>query len=220
MKTKLAIFDLDETLIQGDSTRLWTQYLWQYQIIRDASFLEADKKMMEQYQAGCLDMREYLQSSLKSIEGISVGQIDLWVKDFIERQISSIVYPEAVQTIINYRAQGIPIIIISATVSFIVKRIAEIFDAKLAIGIDIQQKNGCYTNQVEGIPSFKKGKVQRLCQWLDSQGIENPYIYFYTDSANDLPLCMFADEVFVVNADSRLQEIANIQNWQKLNWKL
>lgn len=220
MQNKLAIFDLDDTLIQGDSSVLWTQYLWDKKIIKDPRFVEADKTMMAQYNTGALDMATYLRFSLQSLANIKTEQVDLWLDDFIDTVIIPRIYPEGLNTIASYQSQGIPIIVISATVSFIVKKIANKLNVDVAMGIDIKQQNGCYTTEIEGIPTFKEGKVKRLTQWISHQPITDAYFYFYTDSANDLPMCHFADEVFIINGDPRLQQAANENNWPQYTWSL
>ncbi|GAB1440200.1 HAD family hydrolase [Providencia sp.] len=220
MQNKLAIFDLDDTLIQGDSSVLWTQYLWDQKIINDPQFVEADKTMMAQYNAGTLDMPTYLRFSLQSLAGVKIEQVDLWLNDFVSNVIMPRIYPDAIRTIDRYRAEGIPIVVISATVSFIVKKIAKKLGADVAMGIDIKQQNGCYHAEIEGIPTFKDGKVKRLLQWISRQPITDAYVYFYTDSANDLPMCQFADETFIVNGDARLLQAAIEHNWPQYQWNL
>ena len=220
MQNQLAIFDLDDTLIQGDSSVLWTQYLWDKQIIRDPQFVEADKAMMAQYNAGTLDMPTYLRFNLQTLANVKVEQVDIWLDDFVQTVILPRIYPEAIRTIANYRAKGLPIIVISATVAFIVKKIADQLNADVAMGIDIKQKDGCYTREIDGVPTFKEGKVKRLLAWVRHQLITDSYIYFYTDSANDLPMCQFADETFIVNGDSRLQQAATEYNWPQYTWHL
>ncbi|MGJ3354733.1 HAD family hydrolase [Providencia sp. Je.9.19] len=220
MQNKLAIFDLDDTLIQGDSSVLWTQYLWDKKIIKDPRFVEADKTMMAQYNAGSLDMATYLRFNLQSLANIKTEQVDLWLDDFIDTIIIPRIYPEGLSTIASYRSQKIPIIVISATVSFIVKKIANKLNADVAMGIDIKQQSGCYTTEIDGIPTFKEGKVKRLMHWVSHQPITDAYIYFYTDSANDLPMCYFADEVFIINGDPRLQQAALEHNWPQYTWSL
>ncbi|ETT08840.1 HAD family hydrolase [Providencia alcalifaciens] len=219
-QTKLAIFDLDDTLIRGDSSVLWTQYLWDKKIITDPRFVEADKEMMELYNAGNLDMVTYLKSNLQTLEGIKIELVDEWLEDFVETIILPRVYPTALSTITSYRSQGIPIIVISATVSFIVNKIADRLGADVSMGIDIKRSNGCYTAEVDGIPTFKEGKVKRLTQWISHQPITDAYIYFYTDSANDLPMCHFANETFIINGDSRLLQAANENHWSQYSWSL
>ncbi len=88
------------------------------------------------------------------------------------------------------------------------------------MGIDIKQKDGCYTREIDGVPTFKEGKVKRLLAWVRHQPITDAYIYFYTDSANDLPMCQFADETFIVNGDSRLQQAATEYNLPQYTWHL
>ena len=220
MHNKLAVFDLDDTLIQGDSSVLWTQYLWDKKIIKDPRFVEEDNAMMAQYNAGTLDMAAYLQCSLQTLAGVKVEQVDVWLDDFVENIILPRIYPAGVDAFARYRSQGIPIIIISATVAFIVQKIADKLGADVAMGIGIKQENGCYTAKIEGIPSFKEGKVKRLLQWISHQPITDAYVYFYTDSTNDLPMCQFADETFIVNGDSRLRQVANENHWPQYQWNL
>ncbi|EJD6377160.1 MULTISPECIES: HAD family hydrolase [Providencia] len=220
MQNKLAIFDLDDTLIQGDSSVLWTQYLWDRQIINDPQFVEADKAMMAQYNAGTLDMPTYLRFNLQTLANVKTEQVDIWLDDFVQSVILPRIYPEAIRTIANYRAKRIPIIVISATVSFIVKKIADQLNTDVAMGIDIKQQNGCYTTEIDGIPTFKEGKVKRLLDWIRHQPITDAYVYFYTDSANDLPMCQFADETFIINGDPRLLQAANENHWPQYQWNL
>lgn len=220
MQNKLAVFDLDGTLIEGDSSVLWTQYLWDKQIVTDPRFVDADKEMMAQYNAGNLEMATYLRFSLQALSDVTTQQVDLWLDDFVETIITPRIYSNGIRTIENYRQQGIPIIVISATVSFIVKKIAAKLGVDVVMGIDIKQKDGCYTTEIEGILTFKEGKVKRLLHWISHQPITDAYIYFYTDSANDLPMCQFSDEVFIVNGDPRLQQAAKENNWRQYSWTL
>ncbi|SFN87022.1 HAD family hydrolase [Xenorhabdus japonica] len=220
MSKKIAVFDLDETLICGDSGRLWTKYLWEKRIITDSRFIEADQKMMSDYCAGKLDMQEYLVFSLQALKQIPFEQIDIWLTDFVETKIKSIFYPAAQKQLDIYRQQNIPVIIISATVSFVVKKIASAFGIQTAMGIDMVMKEGCYTGEIHGIPTFREGKIACLQQWLEKQNLSPEHIEFYTDSINDLPMCLFANEVFTVNADKKLQSEAEIRGWNQLNWLL
>lgn len=217
---KLAVFDLDDTLIHGDSSVLWTQYLWDKKIIKDPHFVEEDKAMMAQYNAGTLDMAAYLQCNLQALADVKIEQVDIWLDDFVENTILPRIYPAGVDAFAQYRSREIPIIIVSATVAFIVQKIADKLGADVVMGIDIKQKNGCYTAEIEGIPSFKEGKVKRILQWISHQPINDAYIYFYTDSANDLPMCQFADEVFIVNGDQKLQQAAKENHWPQYQWNL
>ncbi|MDX7987146.1 HAD family hydrolase [Xenorhabdus sp. 12] len=220
MSQHIAVFDLDETLINGDSSQLWTQYLWEKKIITDPRFIEADQEMIIDYNAGKLDMHKYLACSLQALYQVPHEQVDVWLTDFVDNKIRPLFYPAALQQLDIYRQQHIPIIIISATVSFVVKKIAEAFGVQAALGIDMVMEDGCYTGNIQGIPAFREGKVTRLKQWLTEQDLSPQRISFYTDSINDLPMCLFADEVFTVNADPRLQSEADARGWTALNWAL
>ncbi|AOM42071.1 HAD family hydrolase [Xenorhabdus hominickii] len=220
MSQQIAVFDLDETLICGDSSQLWTNYLWEQGIITDPRFIEADQKMMADYSAGKLDMQEYLAFSLQALSQTPHEQIDIWLTDFVETKIKPLFYPAAEKQLALYRQQNIPIIIISATVSFVVKKISAAFGVQTAMGIDMEMKDGCYTGNIQGTPTFREGKVARLQQWLEEQNLSPQHISFYTDSMNDFPMCLFADEVFTINADKKLQAEAEIQGWKQLNWEL
>ncbi|CAM3833625.1 HAD family hydrolase [Xenorhabdus thuongxuanensis] len=220
MSKKIAVFDLDETLICGDSGRLWTEYLWEKRIITDPRFIEADQKMISDYCAGKLDMQKYLAFSLQALQQIPAEQIDIWLADFVETKIKPIFYPAAKKQLAIYQQQNIPLMIISATVSFVVKKIAAAFGIQTAMGIDMVMKEGCYTGDIQGILTFREGKVTRLQQWLEQQNLSPQHISFYTDSINDLPMCLFADEVFTINADNKLQSEAEIRGWKQLKWAL
>ena len=220
MASCFAVFDLDDTLIKGDCSILWTQFLWNKKIITDPQFLEADRNMMTQYSAGKLDMASYLAFSMQAIKDISIEQIDSWLDDFVETIILPNVFPEGIARLADYKRRKIPTIIISASISFIVKKIASRLGVDIAMGIDMKIENGAYSNKIVGIPSFKEGKVKRLTQWLNQQKIEDAEIIFYTDSSNDLPLCYFSDYVFTINADSRLSQAAIENKWTQLSWHI
>ncbi len=140
--------------------------------------------------------------------------------EFVKEKIRPRFYPQAKALVAEYQQQQIPVIIISATVSFIVKKIATELNIHTALGIDMVMENGCYTGQIDGIATFREGKVKRIKQWLEQQNSYPEIIRFYSDSINDLPMCQFADEVITINADTRLKAEAQQQGWQQLTWSL
>lgn len=216
----LAIFDLDETLLAGDSSRLWTAYLWDKKIVQDAHFLALDQQMIDDYHAGKLDMNNYLFQHLSYYNHFDVNQINQWVDDYINTYVEHLLYPQGREVIAHYKQQHIPVIIISATLSFLVNPIAKRLKADVSMGIDMQIKDNHYTGYVEGIPTFREGKVERLNQWKKANNINNYNVYFYTDSANDLPLCYQADHVMTVNADKKLVAVSDEKGWKQLYWDL
>ncbi|CAK9885877.1 MAG: putative phosphatase [Candidatus Erwinia impunctatus] len=218
--SQLAVFDLDHTLIAADSSELWTQYLWDKGIITDSAFLDNDAQIMSDYHAGKLDMAAYMASALEAISHATTDEIDLWATHFVNDTIPALVYPAARQQLDSYQRQQVPIVILSATSDFIVRAVGHYLGIEQAFGIELAVENKHYTGQLSGITTFREGKVEKLTQWMQQQQLSPQHIDFYTDSANDLPLCHFATEVFTVNADLRLAQAAQRHGWHTLHWTL
>ncbi|MBG3081943.1 HAD family hydrolase [Proteus mirabilis] len=219
-RDQLAVFDLDETLLAGDSSRLWTRYLWENKRVTDPAFLQLDEQMIADYYAGKLDMSQYLNQHLSHYKKYNIEEINQWIIDFTKTIIKPLLYPQGISIIAQYQQKNIPVIIISATVSFLVQAIAKQLNADVSMGIDMQIKDNHYTGYIEGIPTFREGKVIRLNQWRTENNIKNSYINFYTDSINDLPLCYQADNVITVNADQQLAQISAEKGWKQCHWDL
>lgn len=220
---KLTVFDLDETLVHGDSSLAWRKFLQDQGIITDPDFTRKDNEMMRQYAEGTLNIYEYLAFSLEPIANMPVSDVNQLVKTCITERVLPTAFVEGKALLKTLTAQQPDdILIISATVSFIVKPIAAALGVKHAIGIDMVTKNhggyDSYTTSVDGTPSFREGKVTRLQNWLTEHGRAYDHIAFYTDSINDLPLCEFADEVFTVNPCPQLRPIAEQRGWGILDW--
>lgn len=222
MKT-LTIFDLDETLVHGDTSVMWRQYLQNIGVITDPDFSRKDCDYMQQYADGTLDLGEYLHFSLSPIAATPTLHVDQWVQDCVHSRVIKYIYPEAKALIkqLTEGNDGGDILIISATVTFIVTAVAAELGIKNAIGVDLAIDNDCYTHHIIGTPSFREGKVTRLKQWL-AERASTPYdnITFYTDSINDLPLCEFAGTVFTVNPCQQLRPIAESRGWGILDWQM
>lgn len=219
---KLTVFDLDETLVHSDTSVIWRQYLQDIGVITDPNYAEKDKQYIQQYADGTLDLADYLHFSLSPIAHTPIEQVSTWLADCVHQRVTKAIFPEAKTLIKQLTADndGEDMLIISATVSFIVKAVATELGIKNAIGVDVAVDNNAYTHHVVGTPSFREGKVVRLKQWLVEQGKDAHYdhIAFYTDSINDLPLCEFADEVFTVNPCRQLRPIAEQRGWGILPW--
>lgn len=224
MMKKLTVFDLDDTLVHGDTSMIWRQYLQDISVITDPNYSQNDKKYMQQYADGTLDLAEYLHFSLSPIADTPIEKVTTWLADCVHTRVMPHIFPEAKALIKQLTADngGEDVLIISATVAFIVKAVANELGIKNAIGVDLNVANNRYTHHVVGTPSFREGKVIRLKQWLDEQGKAAHYdhITFYTDSINDLPLCEFADEVFTINPCPQLRPIAEQRGWGILPWSV
>nr|WP_223672929.1 HAD-IB family hydrolase [Proteus terrae] len=176
--------------------------------------------MIADYYAEKLNINQYLFQHLAYFKHYDIDKINHWVNDFTETRIKPLLYPQGISIITQYRQQNIPVIIISATMSFLVYAIAKQLNADVSMGIDMQIKDNHYTGFIEGIPTFREGKVERLNQWKEAKDINYTYIYFYTDSSNDLPLCYQADHVIAVNADKKLTQVSDEKAWEQQHWDL
>jgi HAD superfamily hydrolase (TIGR01490 family) len=219
MSQPLYIFDLDETLIGADSSMLWHQFLVEKGIVTDSNFLAEDKRLMGLYAAGDLDMPEYLNFAMAPLAKLTKAQVDNLVDECVEQHIMPTVFPQAQQLLAQLKQDNITTVLISATVSFIVKKVAIKLGIEHAMGIDMQVEDGCYTANILGVASYRDGKVIRLQSWLAEQTEVYSDSYFYTDSINDLPLCLFSHYPHVVNPCPQLADHAQAQNWPQLIWK-
>ncbi len=216
---KLYIFDLDETLLNGDSAMLWHQFLVKMDIIQQADFLQEDQRLMALYSQGKLDMQQYLNFCIAPISNITIKKIDELVKQFIATDITPRIFPQAKQLIKVLQSQKKEIIIISATVDFLVSKIAQSLAIKHHLAINLEIEDSCYRSSIKGVPSYQQGKVIRLKEWLEAQDTTYQSLCFYTDSINDLSLCEYADETHVVNPCSQLAHKADQNRWKKHNWQ-
>jgi len=219
MQTKLHIFDMDETLVNGDCASLWSLFLVEKGIALDPEYLATDKALMEQYAKGQLDMEEYIIYTLAPMTNISTKDVDILVDEFVETKILPLVFTQGIALIDKLRSDNLQCLIISATVSFIVEKVAKALGINQSLGIDLVIQNNCYVNKVTGIATYREGKILRLQQWLTEQENKFDEIHFYTDSINDLPLCEYADFVYLINPCPRLSEQAlKHPDWKVFNW--
>lgn len=218
MSQPLYVFDMDDTLIDGDCSMLWNQYLVEKGIVAIPDFLETDKKLMGLYSIGKMDMEEYLDFVMQPLFRIPQQEVDEMVDDFVTTCVRPRVFNEALALIDDLREQAHPMLIISATVSFIVKKVAHSLGISEAIGIDMQVKNGCYTSVIEGVPSYREGKIRRLKDWVGATSDHYNPVHFYTDSINDLPLCEYSDYAYLINPCPQLKEVASDKPWEIYHW--
>ncbi|WP_299194975.1 HAD family hydrolase [uncultured Amphritea sp.] len=213
----LAIFDLDETLLAGDSCTLFCQFLVD-EGIAAADFLQQDALMMERYHAQTLVLADYIRFLIEPVKHLSVDQIDALMPRFVERYIVPRIYPEAQQLLADYQQQGLRPLIISATSEFIVKAVAAQLGVSDLLAIQLQTENNFYTGDVRGVPTFREGKVTRLNSWLTDQQESLDGALFYSDSINDLPLLEQVEFPVAANPDTALMAIASQRNWPVLQW--
>ena len=218
MNGSLTIFDLDETLIAGDSALIWHEFLVQQGIITEPNFLQEDQRLMGLYAIGQLDMQDYLDFTMAAISHVPSHEVDRLAEICVTEKILPHLYPQAKKLLSELQKQQSYLLMISATASFLVNKVAKHLGFNAAMGIDLALKNGCYSSQIVGIATYQSGKVQRLNQWLNTQKTGFNPISFYTDSINDLPLCLQVDKPVMVNPCALLTVHAKAYQWPILSW--
>lgn len=219
MSQPLYVFDMDDTLVNGDCAMLWNAFMVEKGIVTDPEFLQKDREMMALYAKGQMDMEDYLAYTLQPITHIPANEIDKLVDEFVTNKILPRVFPEALVLINSLKAKKTALLIISATVTFIVKKVAQRIGIDQSIGIDLKMNQHFYSTEVSGIASYREGKIQRLKNWISQNDISFNDIHFYTDSINDLPLCLYADYTYLINPCEQLQnEAKGHSDWITYHW--
>ncbi len=209
----LALFDLDNTLIAGDSDHAWGEFLVNKQLVDADEYKQANDYYYKAYQAGNLDIHDYLTFSLRPLTQYSTQEMLAWREVFIKESILPLMLPKAAALLNQHREQGHQILIITATNRFITEPIAKLLGVEELIAVEPEFINGSYTGKVLGVPSFQEGKITRLNEWLANKDLSLKDSWFYSDSHNDLPLLEIVDNPIAVDPDNTLRTRANQQGW-------
>ena len=215
MKQRLVLFDLDNTLLAGDSDFEWAQFLIEQGVLDREVYEARNQQFYDQYKAGTLDIREFLDFQLKPLSRHSRAQLDAWHRDFMQRKIRPLMRGKAHALVESHR--GDLCAVISATNSFVTAPIASEFGVANLIATEPEQVNGSFTGSVSGIPCFREGKVARLDAWLAARGTKLasfPESWFYSDSLNDLPLLERVTHPVAVDPDPTLSQHARQNGWR------
>lgn len=213
----LAIFDLDHTLLNGDSDYLWGEYMVANNIVNHAEYQRLNQSFQEDYHRGELDNDRYLQFALRPLTQHPAESLYNWRRDYIENWIKPIVAPGAPALLDKHRQRGDTLIIISATNYFITEPIAELLKIPNLLATRPEIIANRYTGKYLGIPTFKEGKVTALNNWLKNSPHSLQDSYFYSDSINDLPLLEQVSNPVAVNPDEALSKIAKQRSWPILD---
>jgi len=221
---RIALFDLDHTLIPLDSDYAWGEFTTALGWTDAAEFKRQNDAFYEHYKAGTLDIHAYVRFATAAIcrQGAtkSVAAHALFMRDSIEKSIQ----PQALKLVQDHQAAGDLVVIVTATNEFVTRPIAQAFGVQELIAIELERDTpedgpGWYTGAIKGVPSFREGKVQRVETWLQQQGLSWDAVHttFYSDSMNDLPLLEKATVPVATNPDARLLAIAQERGWRILN---
>lgn len=210
----LAIFDLDNTLLSIDSDHAWGEFLVEQGAVDPVAYREANERFLADYNAGTLDMMAFLALALKPLADNSPEQLAAWHQQFMISKIEPHILPKAEELLARHRTKGDTLLIITATNRFITGPIAERLGVDDLIAVDPEMVDGRYTGRVDGVPSYREGKVIRLQAWLEAQDITMDGAWFYSDSHNDLPLLEVVDNPVAVDPDDTLRQVAAERNWR------
>ena len=210
----LALFDLDNTLLGGDSDYLWGQYLVQHRLVDPTTFERENQRYYADYNAGRLDIDAFLAFQLQPLAQHTLQQLSAWRADFIDTCIQPIILPAARRLIEQHRAQSHDLLIVTATNRFITQPIAELFGISELVATDPEFLQGRFTGRVTGIPCFRDGKVKLINLWLAEHQKNLRGSWFYSDSHNDLPLLQQVEHPVAVNPDPILEAHAKQHGWE------
>jgi HAD superfamily hydrolase (TIGR01490 family) len=211
---RLALFDLDNTLLAGDSDFEWAQYLIEQGVLDRELYEARNQAFFDQYKAGTLDIFEFLDFQLKPLSRHPRTQLDAWHADFMAQKVIPMIAPGTAALLAQHRDDVC--VIVTATNSFVTAPIAAYLGVPHLIATEPEQFDGEFTGRPDGLPSFKEGKVRRVQEWLAARGqgwAEVKESWFYSDSFNDLPLLEQVDHPVAVDADATLQAFAQAQGW-------
>jgi len=213
----LAIFDLDNTLLGGDSDYLWGKYLVSAGLVDGDYYERENQRFYDEYRKGTLNIYEFLDFSLRPLAENPSDKLIALRKRFMAEKIAPIILPAARALVDKHRQQGHILLIITATNRFVTEPIADAFKVDHLLATDPEISDGSYTGRVAGIPTFREGKVTRLRQWLSQNSVNLAGSWFYSDSHNDLPLLEMVSHPVAVDPDETLLQHAEMKGWSVIS---
>ena len=215
----LAIFDLDNTLIAGDSDFLWGEFLGEEGVVDANAYRKKNEYFYQQYDLGVLDIYAWLDFCLEPLSRYSMAELQEFHHQFMIQKIEPIMLDKAQNCINQHKERGDTVLVMTASNSFVTAPIAKKYGINQMLATEPEIKAGRYTGGVSGIPCFQSGKVDKLMPWLQKNEETLTGSTFYSDSHNDLPLLELVDNPVAVNADKILTKIAEKKGWEVLNWR-
>jgi HAD superfamily hydrolase (TIGR01490 family) len=209
----LAMFDLDNTLLAGDSDFLWGQYLVEQGLVDAAEYEAANRRFYQDYLDGALDIHAFLAFSLRPLSQHEPDLLHSWRRHFVAQKIHPILLPAAKELIDEHRRRGDTLLIVTATNRFVTEPIAELLGVEHLLATAPELVDGRYTGGFTGIPTFQAGKVHALERWLEEHRMSLEGSWFYSDSHNDLPLLKHVDHPVAVDPDPTLRAHAERHGW-------
>ena len=209
----LAIFDLDNTLLGGDSDHAWGEFIVAHQIVDPEAYQAQNDRFFNDYLAGKLDIQVYLNFCLQLLGEHETAQLNAWHEAFMAEKITPIILPKALALIEKHSAAGDTLMIVTATNRFITAPIARKLGIDILLATECERDDKGFTGRTTDVPCFREGKVTRLQRWLLENNRTLNGSYFYSDSHNDLPLLSMVEHPVAVDPDETLKAHAEAQGW-------
>jgi HAD superfamily hydrolase (TIGR01490 family) len=210
---RLALFDLDNTLLAGDSDHAWGDYLCERGILDGVAYKARNDAFYQDYLAGRLNIQDYLNFSLEILGRTEMAQLDQWHREFMRDCIEPIVLGKGLELIERHRSAGDKLVIVTATNRFVTAPIAARLGVETLLATECEMRDGRYTGRTTDVPCYQEGKVTRLERWLGETGLSLEGSYFYSDSRNDLPLLERVSHPVAVDPDPILRAEAEKRGW-------
>lgn len=213
---KLALFDLDNTLLAGDSDHAWGEFLIGKKLVDAEEHRRKNDHFYQQYTEGKLDIHGYVKFTLTPILNFNEHERNLLHAEFVQKAITPLMLESAQSLVAQHKAAGDLCVIITATNEFITTPIAGLFQIEHLLSTELELENNQYTGNISGIPCYQLGKVEKLQQWLDARAdnLQISEAIFYSDSINDLPLLQRVANPIAVDPDPQLRQAAERSSWK------
>ncbi len=221
MADKLYVFDFDYTLIDMDSSTGWCRFLADEGVVRDPSFLQKEAQLMEQYDQGSMDVHDYIRFSMGALRNCTAAEVDALSRRYAQERLPQHIFAEGLELVQHLRERGERMVIVSASAAFIVRSAAALlgFAADEVIAVEIERAGAYYADTIAGRPPFQEGKVECLKAWQNAHGLAGAQVLFWTDSINDLPLCLYAARAHAVNPSPVFAAEAERRGFEILHWR-
>ena len=219
-KPRIALFDLDHTLLPIDSDHAWGEFTQVLGWTDPVRFKQRNDEFYEHYKAGTLDVHDYVRFATEALRLRSLPEAGAAHRQFMQSVIEPAIRPAALDLVRSHQQAGDRTVIVTATNEFVTRPIAQAFGVAELIAVELERgDDGRLTGEIRGVPSLREGKITRVAQWLAERGLDWPRVEttFYSDSMNDLPLLERVDHPVATNAEERLRTIATQRGWRILD---
>jgi HAD superfamily hydrolase (TIGR01490 family) len=217
---KIALFDLDHTLIPFDSDFEWNEFTIALGWRDGEQFRSANETFFAQYRAGTLDIHAYVRFATQALREQGAIKSVAARARFMGARVLKDIQLQACDLVRAHQAAGDEVVIVTATNEFVTRPIADAFGVPELIAIELERdERGEFTGEILGTPSFREGKVTRVESWLAARKLrwQDVETTFYSDSMNDLPLLEKVTHPVATNPDERLRKLAQARNWRILD---